>query len=68
MDPGFDYPTEKKLMPELTETYTVQHKLETGAELLKLQETFLGMEMSDDDEGMKESREVVVAVEIPKTK
>ncbi|CAO3572433.1 unnamed protein product [Mortierella alpina] len=66
MEPDFDYPTEKKLIPELTETYSVQHKLESGAELLKLQEAFLGMDLSDDDEGMGEAREVVVAVEIPK--
>jgi len=65
MEPGFDYPTEKKLIPELTETYTVQHKLESGAELLKLQEEFLGMELSDDDEGMRDTREVLIAVEIP---
>ncbi|KAF9271222.1 hypothetical protein BGZ68_004007, partial [Mortierella alpina] len=31
MEPDFDYPTEKKLIPELTETYSVQHKLESGA-------------------------------------
>lgn len=62
MEPDFDYPSEKKLIPELTETYTVQTKLESGAELLKLQEAFLGMELSDDDE----RREIVLAVEIPK--
>ncbi|KAI1286531.1 hypothetical protein EDD11_000330 [Mortierella claussenii] len=68
VEPGFDYPREKKLIPELTETYTVQHKLESGSQLLKLQEEFLGLELSDDDEGMREPREVVVAVEIPKKK
>jgi hypothetical protein len=63
---GFDYPTEKKLIPELTETYTVQHKLESGAELLKLQKDFLSMDISDDDDGvMSNVHEVFVAVEIP---
>ena len=65
MDEGFDYPKEKILTPELTETCTVQHKLESGRELLKLQEAFLGMELSEDDEGMSNGREVLVAVEIP---
>ncbi|KAF9537260.1 hypothetical protein EC957_008586 [Mortierella hygrophila] len=64
MEPDFDYPSEKKLIPELTETYTVQTKLESGAELLKLQEAFLGMELLDDDE----EREVLLAVEIPMAK
>lgn len=72
MDPGFDYPTEKKLVPELTETFTVQHKLESGAELLKLQEAFLSVDLSggddDDDEGMDEATEVLVSVDIPMTK
>ena len=73
MEPEFDYPMEKKLIPELTETYSVQQKLESGAELLKLQEEFLVVDLSDDDEGMGEAsnnnvREVLVAVEIPKRK
>ncbi|KAG0011364.1 hypothetical protein BGZ82_003033 [Podila clonocystis] len=68
MDSSFDYPREKKLIPELTETYTVQHKLERGAELLKLQEEFLGMDVSDDDEGMGDVRQVLTAVEIPMNK
>lgn len=65
MEAGFDYPMEKKLIPELTETYTVQHKLESGAELLKLQEAFLDMEISDDDDGMNGQRQVLTAVELP---
>jgi hypothetical protein len=64
MEPGFDYPMEKKLIPELTETYTVQHKLESGVELLKLQEAFLGVELSDEDENMDE-RQQLVAVVLP---
>lgn len=47
---GFDYPMDKKLIPDLTETYTVQNKLEYGVEMLKMQEEFLNMEM-DESEG-----------------
>src|SRR5207248_509807 len=43
MEPGFDYQKEKTLTPASTETYTVQQKLESGAELLKLQQEFLGV-------------------------
>ncbi|KAI1286020.1 hypothetical protein EDD11_000622, partial [Mortierella claussenii] len=53
MEPGADYPTEKKLIPDLTETYTVQHKLESGDQLRKLQEAFLAADLSDGDEGMQ---------------
>ena len=48
-DEGADYPREKQLVPELTQTVTVQNKLENGLELLRLQETFLGSDDDDDD-------------------
>ncbi|OAQ22585.1 hypothetical protein K457DRAFT_25967 [Linnemannia elongata AG-77] len=51
MNEGVDYPREKQLVPELTQTVTVQNKLENGRELLRLQEKFLGLDVvSDDDE------------------
>ncbi|KAG0010409.1 hypothetical protein BGZ82_003460, partial [Podila clonocystis] len=46
---GFDYPMDKKLIPDLTETYTVQNKLEYGVEMLKMQEEFLNMEMDESE-------------------
>ena len=49
MNEGADYPREKQLVPELTQTVTVQNKLENGLELLRLQETFLGSDDDDDD-------------------
>ena len=49
MNEGVDYPREKQLAPELTQTVTVQNKLENGLELLRLQETFLGSDDDDDD-------------------
>ena len=53
MNEGVDYPREKQLVPELTQTVTVQNKLENGRELLRLQEEFLGLDVvSDDDEQM----------------
>lgn len=55
MDEGADYPREKQLVPERTQTATVQNKLENGRNLLKLQETFLGMDMEDDSENDMEN-------------
>jgi hypothetical protein len=54
MEDGFGYPTDKKIIPDLTETYTVLNKLEYGDEMLKVQEAFLSMDMDesgDDDVG-----------------
>jgi hypothetical protein len=50
MNENFDYPTDKKIVPDLTETYTVQNKLEYGDVMLKIQEQFLSFNM-DQDEG-----------------
>ncbi len=50
MNENFDYPTDKKIVPDLTETYTVQNKLEYGDVMLKIQEQFLSFIM-DQDEG-----------------
>jgi hypothetical protein len=50
MNEGVDYPREKQLVPECTETVTVQNKLENGLELRRLQETFLGLDISSDEE------------------
>jgi hypothetical protein len=67
-DEGFDYPTDKKLIPDVTETYTVLNKLEYGHEMLKAQEAFLGMDIAEDDE-MEEvhgnSHTIVECVQIP---
>lgn len=53
MEDGVDYPRERQLVPELTQTVTVQNKLENGLELQKMQEKFLGMDVgSGDDEQM----------------
>jgi hypothetical protein len=53
MEEGVDYPRERQLVPELTQTVTVQNKLENGLELQRLQENFLGLDVaSDDDEQM----------------
>jgi hypothetical protein len=53
MNEGVDYPREKQLVPELTQTVTVQNKLENGLELQRLQEDFLGLDVAtDDDEQM----------------
>jgi hypothetical protein len=50
MDEGMDYPREKQLVPELTQTVTVQNKLENGLELQRLQEDFLGLDVASDDD------------------
>ena len=50
MSEGADYPREKQLAPERTQTATVQNKLENGRDLQRLQETFLGMDIGSDDE------------------
>jgi hypothetical protein len=50
MDESFDYPTDKKIIPDLTETYTVQNKLEYGDAMLKIQERFLEIAVDNDDE------------------
>lgn len=50
MNEGADYPREKPLAPEHTETVTVHNKLENGLELQRLQQTFLRMDMGSDDE------------------
>ncbi|OAQ25505.1 hypothetical protein K457DRAFT_23124 [Linnemannia elongata AG-77] len=53
MDEGVDYPRERQLALELTQTVTVQYKLESGLELQRMQEEFLGLDVaSDDDEQM----------------
>ena len=53
MNEGVDYPRERQLVPELTQTVTVQNKLENGLELQRLQENFLGLGVaSDEDERM----------------
>jgi len=49
MEDGFDYPTDKKLIPDLTETYTVQNKLEYGDAMLKIQGQFLGLIVEQDN-------------------
>jgi hypothetical protein len=68
-DEGFDYPTDKKLIPDVTETYTVLNKLEYGHEMLQAQEAFLGMDIAEDDE-MEEvhgnSHTIVECVQIPR--
>jgi hypothetical protein len=48
MEEGFDYPTDKKIIPDLTETYTVQNKLEYGEAMLEIQEQFLVMDVDGD--------------------
>lgn len=74
MEEGFDYPTDKKVIPDLTETYTVLNKLEYGNEMLRMQEEFLnmGMDESEDDDDVGEAsgnkREFVEAVVIPARK
>ena len=50
MTKGADYPREKQPTPECAETVTVQNKLENGLELQRLQETFLGLDISSDEE------------------
>lgn len=57
MNEGVDYPREKQLVPELTEVVTVQNKLENGLELQRLQETFLGLDISSDDDQMGDESE-----------
>jgi hypothetical protein len=59
MDEGVDYPREKQLVPELTQTVTVQNKLENGRELQRLQETFLGLDVASDgdDEPMSDEED-----------
>ena len=73
MEDGFDYPTDKKIIPDLTETYTVLNKLEYGDEMLKVQEAFLSMDMDesgDDDVGdvSGNKRLLLESVEIPARK
>jgi hypothetical protein len=73
MEDGFDYPTDKKIIPDLTETYTVLNKLEYGDEMLKVQEAFLSMDMDesgDDDVGdvSGNKRLLLESVEIPACK
>ena len=46
---GFDYPRRKAVLVQ-SQVATVQNRLESGAELLRLQEEFLGMDLSDEDE------------------
>ena len=58
MNEGADYPREKQLVPECTETVTVQNKLENGLELQRLQQTFLGLDMDDDDSGENDEEEL----------
>lgn len=50
---------EKQLVPELTQTVTVQNKLENGLELQRLQETFLGLDVASDcdDEPMSDEKD-----------
>ena len=57
MDEGMDYPREKQLVPELTQTVTVQNKLENGLELQRLQEDFLGLDVASDDDDEPMSNE-----------
>ncbi|KAI9234497.1 MAG: hypothetical protein BYD32DRAFT_439156 [Podila humilis] len=67
-DEGFDYPTDKKLIPDVTETYTVLNKLEYGHEMLKAQEAFLGMDITEDNEMEEVHRNsctIVECVQIP---
>ena len=67
-DEGFDYPTDKKIIPDLTETYTVLNKLEYGDEMLKVQEAFLSMDFAEDDDMGEKSgnkRMTVECVQIP---
>jgi hypothetical protein len=73
MDEGFNYPTDKKIIPDLTETYTVQNKLENGNDMLRMQQEFLSLDMdeSGDDEAAESSsskRERLECVEIPAKK
>ena len=73
MEDGFDYPTDKKIIPDLTETYTVQNKLEYGDEMLKIQEAFLSMDMDESgDENVVDvpgnKRLLLESVEIPACK
>jgi hypothetical protein len=73
MEDGFDYPTDKKIIPDLTETYTVQNKLEYGDEMLKVQEAFLSMDMDESgDENVVDvpgnKRLLLESVEIPARK
>ncbi|OAQ22395.1 hypothetical protein K457DRAFT_1782699 [Linnemannia elongata AG-77] len=46
---GFDYPRKQSILVQ-SQVATVQNRLESGAELLRLQEEFLGMDLSDEDE------------------
>jgi hypothetical protein len=46
---GFDYPRKQSVLVQ-SQVATVQNRLESGAELLRLQEEFLGMDLSDEDE------------------
>ena len=46
---GFDYPRKQSVLVQ-SQIATVQNRLESGAELLRLQEEFLGMDLSDEDE------------------
>ena len=47
---GFDYPTTNKPVLQNSEVETVQNRLQNGSELQELQNAFLGMDMSEDDE------------------
>ena len=57
MDEGMDYPREKQLVPESTQTVTVQNKLENGRELQRLQEDFLGLDVASDGDDEPMSNE-----------
>ncbi|OAQ25585.1 hypothetical protein K457DRAFT_1897638 [Linnemannia elongata AG-77] len=46
---GFDYPRKQAVLVQ-SQVATVQNRLESGAELLRLQEEFLGMDLSDEDD------------------
>ena len=50
MEEGVDYPRERQLIPELTQTITVQNKLENGLELQRMQEKFVGIDVASDDD------------------
>jgi hypothetical protein len=50
MEEGFDYRTDKKQVLDESQVATVQNKLESGTQLMQLQEAFLGMDISDEDE------------------
>ncbi|OAQ22204.1 hypothetical protein K457DRAFT_1825675 [Linnemannia elongata AG-77] len=50
IEDGFDYPTTNKPVLQNSEVETVQNRLQNGSELQELQNAFLGMDMSEDDE------------------